>query len=75
MAVSDAHGFPGSHTAQFSSQSHNYFPHMLQWREAKKAGKKVHLKLVSNSQTPGHESETLTTEPPWRACPFLEDNI
>ena len=30
------------------------------------AGKKVRLNRVSNSQPPGHESDTLTTEPPGR---------
>ena len=29
----------------------------------KYAGKKVRLNRVSNSQSPGHESDTLTTEP------------
>ena len=31
----------------------------------KYAGKEVRLNRVSNSQPPGHESDTLTTEPPW----------
>ena len=30
----------------------------------KNTGKKFHLNRVSNSQPPGHESDTLTTEPP-----------
>ena len=33
----------------------------------KYAGKKVHLNRGSNSQPPGHESDTLTTEPPGRS--------
>ena len=37
----------------------------------KYAGKKFRLNRVSNSQTPGHESETLTTEPPGRANPRI----
>ena len=32
----------------------------------KYAGKKFHLKRDSNSQPPGHESDTLTPEPPGR---------
>ena len=32
----------------------------------KYAGKKVRLNRVSNSQTPGHESDTLTTGPAGR---------
>ena len=38
---------------------------MLQRGEAKKH-RKVCLNWVSNSQPPGHESDTLTTEPPGR---------
>ena len=37
----------------------------------KYAGKKVCLNRGSNSQPPGHESHTLTTEPPgwgWHTC-------
>ena len=32
------------------------------------AGKNVRLNRVSNSQPPGHESDTLITEPPGRDC-------
>ena len=35
-------------------------------KRRKYAGKKVRLNQVSNSQPPGHESETLTTEPSGR---------
>ena len=37
----------------------------------KYAGKKSRLNRGSNSQPPGHESDTLTTEPPGRAAKFL----
>ena len=39
---------------------------LLQRWEGKNAGKKSRLNRDSNSQTPGHESNTLTTEPPGR---------
>ena len=41
----------------------------------KYAGKKVHLNLESNSQPPGHESNTLTTEPPGRGQLQNEDAV
>ena len=69
MAVGDAHVFPGFLTpvldlTQLSSQSHRLlFSHALDVR----GEKKVRLNRVSNSQPPGHESDTLTTEPPCRS--------
>ena len=36
--------------------------------------KKVHLNRVSNSRPPGHESNTLTTEPPERS-PYFEKMV
>ena len=69
MAVSDAHVFPGFLTpvlTQLSFQSHRLlFSHASSRGErGKHAGKKVHLNRVSNSQSPGHEPDTLITEPP-----------
>ena len=68
MAVGDAH------VSCFSDTSTNttFFPKPLTTflrcfssdERRKYAGKKVRLNQVSNSQPPGHESETLTTEPP-----------
>ena len=40
-------------------------------KSRKYAGKKVYLNKVSNSQPPGHESDTLTTEPPGRAPQYI----
>ena len=39
----------------------------------KHAGKKVRLNRGSNSQPPGHESDTLTTEPPGRG--FMQSEL
>ena len=71
MAVGDAHVFPGFHTPvlkKLSFQSHRLlFSHAEQSREAKIRLKERRFKWVSNSQTPGHEFYTLTTEPFGRA--------
>ena len=47
----------------FLTKATDYFSHMLLQRR-KYAGKKVCLNWGSNSQPPGHEFDTLTTEPP-----------
>ena len=78
MAVSEAYMFPGFLTPVltqlFFSKAIDYFSYMLQQGlEAKKyAGKKVRLNLGSNSQPPGHESDTLTTEPPRQGLVQIE---
>ena len=71
MAVGEAHVFPGFLTPVliqlFFPRPPDYFSHMpLQRGEAKITGKKVRLDRGSNSQLQGHESDTLTTEPPRR---------
>ena len=71
MAVADVHVFPGFLTpvlTQLSFQSHRLlFSHAFSRGERRKyAGKKVRLNRVSNSQPPGHKSDTLTTELPGR---------
>ena len=72
MAVGDAHVFPGFLT-QFSFHSHRLlFLHASEVR-GEYTLKKVCLHRVSNSQPPGHESDTLTTEPPERAELVAED--
>ena len=73
MAVGDAHVFPGFLTpvlTQLSFQSHRLlFSHAsAEVRGEKYAEKKVCLNRVWNSQPPGRESDTLTTEPPGRDC-------
>ena len=71
MAVADAHVFPGFLTPvliQLSFQSHRLlFSHAS--AEVRGDGKEVRLNRVMNSQPPGHESDTLTTEPPGRKEP------
>ena len=73
MAVSEAHVCVSwlsdtSTSTIFLSKATDYFSHMfLQSWEAKYAGKKVRLNRGSNSQPPGHRSDTLTSEPPVRA--------
>ena len=41
----------------------------------KYAAKKVRLNRGSNSQPPGRESDTLTTEPPGRVCELIEKEL
>ena len=41
----------------------------------KYAGKKSRLNRGSNSQPPGHESDTLTTEPPGRGTYIMKEQI
>ena len=70
MAVGDAHVFPGFLApvlTLFFPKPPTTFSHMLLQRERQKyAIKKSHLNRGSNSQPPGHESDTLTTEPSGR---------
>ena len=69
MAVDDAHVFPGFLTPVLSQL---FFPKppttfltcFCRGEKRKYTGKKVRLNRGSNSQPPGHESDTLTTEPP-----------
>ena len=71
MAVGDAHVFPGFLTPVltqlFFPKPPTTFPTCFCRGERRKyAGKKVRVNRGSNSQPPGHESDTLTTEPPRR---------
>ena len=75
MAVGDAHMFPGFLTSklrQLSFQSHRLlFSHAFSKGARRKcAGNKVNLNQRSNLQPPGHESDTLTTEPSGRGFRF-----
>ena len=71
MAVADAYVFPGFLTPVLTLL---FFPKPLtasltcfcKGERPKYAGKKSRLNQGSNSQPPGHELDTLTTEPPWR---------
>ena len=70
MAVGDAHVFSGfltSTNTAFLSKATNYFSQCFYRGERQTyAGKEVRLSRGSNSQPPGHESDTFTTEPPER---------
>ena len=78
MAAGDAHVFPGFLTPILT----NFFPKppttfltcFSRGERRKYAGKKFHLNQVSNSQPQGHESDTLTTEPPGRGNLNLEES-
>ena len=71
MAVGDAYVFPGFLIPVLTQL---FFPKPLttfltclcRGERQKYAGKKSRLNRGSNSQPPGHESDTLTTEPPMR---------
>ena len=79
MAVADAHVSPGFLTlvrTQISFQSHRLlFSHASAGERRKYAGKKFCLEHVSNSQPPGHESDTLTTEPSGRGEDYDGENM
>ena len=80
MAVGDAYAFPcflQSVLTQLSFQSNRLlFSHASpEVRGENTAGKKVRLNRVSNSQPPGHESDTLSTEPAGRGALILTLNI
>ena len=71
MAVGDAHVFPGFLTPVltqlfFPKPPTTFLTCFYRGERRKYAGKKSHLNRGSNSQPPGHESDTLTTEPPGR---------
>ena len=71
MAVGDAYVFPGFLTPVLTQL---FFPKpptafltcLCRGERRKYTGKKSRLNQGSNSQPPGHESDTLTTEPPGR---------
>ena len=70
MAVGNAHVFPGFLSTLltqlfFLKPATSFFTY----------GKKVRLNQGSNFQPPGHESDTLTTEPPWRGIPIGEEGV
>ena len=68
MAVGDAYVFPGFITPVLTQL---FFPKppitfatcICRGERRKYAGQKIHLNRGSNSQPPGYESDTLTTEP------------
>ena len=71
MAVGDAHVFPGFLTPVltqlfFPKPPTTFLTYFCRGERRKYAGKKSRLNRGSNSQPPGYESDTLTTEPPGR---------
>ena len=76
MAVGDTYVFPGFLTPVLTQL---FFPkppttlltYFCSGERRKYTGKKSRLNRGSNSQPPGHESDTLTTEPPGRGCHIL----
>ena len=71
MAVGDAYVFPGCLTPVltqlfFPKPPTTFLTCFCRGERRKYAGKKSRLNRGSNSQPPGHQSETLTTELPGR---------
>ena len=71
MAVGDAYVFPGFLTPVltllfFPKPPTTFLTCFCIGERRKYAGKRSHLNRGSNSQPPGHESDTLTTESPGR---------
>ena len=71
MAVGDAYVFPGFLTPVltllfFPKPPTTFLTCFCRGERRKHARKKSRLNQGSNSQPPGHESDTLTTEPPGR---------
>ena len=77
MAVCDAHVFPGFlppvlKQLFFPKPPTTFLTCFCRDERRKYAGRKVRPRRGSNSQPPGHESNTLTTEPPGRG-PILSE--
>ena len=75
MAVGDAYVFPGFLTPVltqlfFPKPPTTFLTCLCRGERRKYARKKSRLNGGSNSQPPGHESNTLTTEPPGRGFFF-----
>ena len=69
MAGHDSHVFPGFLAPVpiqlfFPKPPTTFLTCFSRGESRKYAGKKFRLNKVSNSQPPGHESDTLATEPP-----------
>ena len=79
MAVGDAYVFPGFLTPVltqlfFPKPPTTFLTYFCRGEKPEYARKKSRLNLGSNSQPPGHESDTLTTEPPGRGkCHSKQD--
>ena len=79
MALGDAYMFPGFLTPVliqpfFPKPPTTFLTCFCRGERRKYAGKKSRLNRGSNSQPPGHEFDTLTTEPPGRGLRACIDN-
>ena len=79
MAVGDAYVFPGFLTPVltqlfFPKPQTTFLICICRGERRKYAGKKSRLNQGLNSQPPGHESDTLSTEPPGRGINMLSAN-
>ena len=63
MVVGDAHVFPDCLTLFFSKPPTTFLTRLCRGERRKYAGKKSRFNWGSYSQSPGHESDTLATEP------------
>ena len=80
MAVGDAHVFPGFLTPVltqlfFPKPSTTLLTCFCRGERQNYAGKNVCLNRGSNSQSPGHESDELITEPPGPGDNQIEQNV
>ena len=80
MAVGDAYVFPGFLTPVltqlfFPKPPATFLTCFCRGERRKYAGKKSRLNRGSNSQPPGHESDTLTTEPPGRGLETVDISL
>ena len=80
MAVGDAYVFPGFLTPVltqlfFPKPPTTFLTCFCRGERRKYAGKKSRLNRESNSQPPGLESDTLTTEPPGRGVVFKQRQV
>ena len=78
MAVGDAYVFPGFLTPAltqflFLKPPTTFLTCFCRGERRKYAGKKSRLNRGSNSQPPGHESDTFTTEPPGQGCKDVDN--
>ena len=76
MAVCDAYVFPGFLTPVlkqlfFPKPPTTFLTYFCRGERQKYVGKKSRVNRGSNSQPPGHESDTLTTELPGRGCLYI----
>ena len=77
MVVGDAYVFSGSLAPVltqlfFPKPPTTFLTCFCRGERRKYAGEKSRLNRGSNSQPPGHESDTLTTEPPGRGDKILD---